>query len=74
MNKLIIELVKKAIFKLSGIRIKIKVSLGRNKYEYYEGSISKMYSNLLVVDTNKGKKTFSYSDIASKQVIISKFS
>lgn len=69
-----IELVKKDVIKYMNCRIKIKVYLGRNKYEYYEGRISKLHSNLFVVETNKGLKTFSYSDIASKQVVISKFS
>ena len=73
MNNLNIDLIKKEVSKYINDRIKIKVYLGRNKYEYYEGIIVKFHSNLFVVDTNKGVKTFSYSDIASKQVIISNF-
>lgn len=65
--------IKNKIKELIGFKIKIKVSLGRNKYEYYEGEILKMHSNLFVVDTNKGIKSFTYSDVATKGVSISKF-
>ena len=68
-----INLIKKELNSLINLKLKIKLYLGRNKYEYYEGYIKKMYPNIFVVNTNKGEKTFSYSDIASKQVMISKF-
>ena len=68
-----INLIKKELESLINIKIKIKSYLGRNKYEYYEGFIKKMYPNIFVISTNKGDKTFSYSDIASRQVMISKF-
>lgn len=68
-----INLIKKDIEEYANNKIKIKVNLGRNKHEYYEGRILKIHPNIFVVMTQKGIKTFSYSDIASKQVVISKF-
>ena len=54
-------------------KIKIKLSLGRNKYEYLYGYINHLYSNILVVSTDKGIKTISYSDIITQNVVITKF-
>lgn len=68
-----IDLIKKRIKELYDYKIKIKINLGRNKYEYLEGKIMKIHQNIFTVMTNKGLKSFSYSDIATKAVIISKF-
>ena len=54
-------------------KLKIKINLGRNKYEYLEGFIDKMHPYLFTVNTNKGIKSFSYSDIITKAVIMNKF-
>ena len=54
-------------------KLKIKVYLGRNKYEYYEGYIDKIHNNIFTLKTNKGIKSFSYSDVVTKQVILTKF-
>ena len=54
-------------------KLKIKVYIGRNKYEYYEGIIDKLYDNIFTLKTNKGIKSFSYWDIATKTIILSKF-
>lgn len=63
----------KSINELSGKKLKIKVNIGRNKYEYYEGHIKSIYSNLFTVETNKGIKTWTYSDVATKVVTLTKF-
>lgn len=68
-----IDKIKNKIENLKQEKLKIKVYLGRNKYEYYEGYIEKMYPNIVSLKTNKGIKTFSYSDIATKAVILTKF-
>ena len=68
-----IDLIKKRIKELYDYKIKIKINLGRNKYEYLEGKIMKIHQNIFTVMTNKGLKSFSNSDIATKAVIISKF-
>lgn len=68
-----INKIKNKLELLKGERLKIKIYLGRNKYEYLEGYIDNMYSNLFTIKTNKGIKSYSYSDIIIKNIIISKF-
>ena len=65
--------IKNKIIKLKNIKLKIKINLGRNKYEHLEGYIDKIHPNIFTINTNKGIKSFSYSDIATKVVMISKF-
>ena len=67
-----IDKIKNKIKELQKEKLKIKVYLGRNKYEYYELYIEKMYPNIISIKTNKGIKSFSYSDIATKAVILTK--
>ena len=55
-----INIIKKRIENLVNKRLKIKIYLGRNKYEYLEGKIEKIHQNIFTVNTNKGIRTFSY--------------
>ena len=48
-----IKKVKNDILELKDTKLKIKVNIGRNKHEYYEGIIEKLYNNLFTVKTNK---------------------
>ncbi|MBR4178109.1 MAG: Veg family protein [Bacilli bacterium] len=68
-----INIIKNRIISLKDYKLKIRINLGRNKYEYLEGKIDKIHSNLFTVTTNKGIKSFTYSDIITKAVIINKF-
>lgn len=68
-----IDNIIKKIIELEGKKLKIKVNLGRNKSEYYEGYIEKIYPNIFTIKTQTGIKSYSYSDVATKVVIISKF-
>ena len=67
-----IEKIKKKIIELKNQKLKVKVNLGRNKYEYYEGKIEKIHQNLFTVNTNKGIKSFTYADVITKMVILNK--
>lgn len=67
-----INKIKEEVINLKNDRLKIKVNIGRNKYEYYEGTIKDIHPNIFTIDTNKGLKTYSYSDYATKIVDISK--
>lgn len=67
-----IDHIKNKVKEYMGYKLRIKVSLGRNKYEYYEGYIDKMHPNVFIVKTDKGVKSFSYSDIVVKSVILTK--
>ena len=68
-----IEKIKKRIESLKDEKLKIKINLGRKKYEYLEGKVLKMHPNIFTIMTNKGIKSFSYSDVATKAIIIGKF-
>ena len=68
-----IDNIKRKINELKNYKLKVKVYIGRNKYEYYEGMINHMYPNIFTIDTNKGIKSFTYADVATKIVILSKF-
>lgn len=68
-----IDLVKKKIVELKNQKLKIKVSLGRNKYEYFEGYIDKVFPNIFTIKTENNIKSFSYSDVAIKSVTLSEF-
>lgn len=67
-----INKIKEEVINLKNDRLKIKVNIGRNKYEYYEGTIKDIHPNIFTIDTNNGLKTYSYSDYATKIVDISK--
>ena len=68
-----IDKVKNQINDLKNNKLKIKVNIGRNKYEYYEGNIKDIYPNLFTMETNNGMKSFTFSDIITKTVILSEF-
>lgn len=51
--------------------IKIKVDVGRNKYEEYEGYVDALYENIWTFKTSSDIKSFSYKDILIKSVILS---
>ncbi len=72
-NILNIDKIKNNIKNLQDNKLKIKVNIGRNKFEYFEGEIDKIYQNLFTLKTNKGLKSFTYSDVATRVVILTKF-
>ena len=67
-----IEKIKKKIIELKNQKLNVKVNLGRNKYEYYEGKIKKIHQNLFTVETDRGIKSFTYADVITKVVILTK--
>lgn len=67
-----IDKIKLKVKELLNEKLNIKVYIGRNKYEYYEGTIDKVYNNIFTIKTNKGIKSFSYADVATKIVVLSK--
>lgn len=65
-----IENVKNNIEELIGKEAIIKYSLGRNKYEKYNGIIKETYNKIFLFETNGIKKSFSYVDVLTKNVKI----
>ena len=68
-----INTAKSKIESLLNEKIKVKVYLGRNKYEYFEGYITKIHPNVFTIETDKGIKSFAYTDVLIKNIVISKF-
>ena len=65
-----INKIKEEVYKLKDKKLKIKVVMRRNKY--VEGTIKDFHSNIFTIDTNKGLRSFTYADVATKSVILSK--
>lgn len=63
-----IEKIKIMISSLKGKDVYVKVNVGRNKYEYYEGKIEDVYNNLFTVRANELVKSFTFSDVLTKDV------
>ena len=62
--------IKKNLGECLGKEVSIKYNLGRNKYESYKVRIKELYDNVFLVENNLGIKSFSYSDVVTKQVKI----
>ncbi len=62
--------VKEEIKGMIGKSVKIKVNVGRNKYEHYEGIIKSVYPSVFTIETSNFIKSFSYSDVLTKDIQI----
>lgn len=67
-----LEREKNRIKKLLNQNIRLRVNIGRNKFEYYNGIVVNMYDSVFTVDVNGIIKSFSYSDLLTKNVLIKK--
>ena len=65
-----IEKIKKDIDELLGRKVLAKVDIGRNKYEYIEGVVLNTYPFLFTIKTENEVKSFSYSDVLTKNIIL----
>lgn len=63
---------KTRIKNLLNKQVRLKVNIGRNKYEYYNGVIEGMYDSVFTVSVNGIIKSFSYADLLTKNVLIKK--
>jgi len=53
-----------------GLNVIITVKGMRNKKQIYEGKIYKLYPNIFTIMTRNGEKSFSYADVAIKDILI----
>ena len=65
-----LDIIKDNISKKIGHNVVITVKCLRNKKEIYEGKIFKLYPNIFSILTRTGEKSFSYSDVATKDILI----
>ncbi len=63
-----IQKIKSIISGLRGKDVFVKVNVGRNKYEYYEGRIENVYNNIFTVRVFELIKSFTFSDVLTKDV------
>ena len=63
--------IKKTINSLVGKPVMIKVDVGRNKIEKYQGVILRAYDHIWTFKTKTDVKSFSYTDVLINAVIIS---
>ena len=62
--------VKKDLLDHLGDVVKIKYSLGRNKYEEYEAIVKELYDYVFLLENDYGTKSFSYIDVITKTIKI----
>ncbi len=68
-----VEQTKSLIKQITGQRIKLRVNRGRNKIEFLTGAIESTYPRIFTFRSDSGTlNSFSYSDILSKQVTVTK--
>lgn len=65
-----ISSVKKDLLDHLGDIVKIKYSLGRNKYEEYEAIVKELYDYVFLLENDYGTKSFSYIDVITKTIRI----
>ena len=68
-----ISLIKTAVQKIKGEEVKVRVSLGRNKYASYKGRLTSVYPALFTVVPDgefNGKTSFSYAELLCGSVMI----
>ena len=65
-----LDVIKDKISKKIGVNVIVSVKGIRNRKIIYEGKIYKMYPNIFSIMTRTGEKTFSYADVATKDILI----
>ena len=65
-----LDIIKDKISKKIGVNVVVSVKGIRNRKIIYEGKIYKMYPNIFSIMTRTGEKTFSYADVATKDILI----
>jgi uncharacterized protein Veg len=65
-----IQKIKSEISSMKNKKVLAKIDIGRNKYEYIEGIVNGIYPFLFTIKTNSETKSFSYSDVLTKNVIL----
>lgn len=65
-----LDIIKDKISKKIGANVIVSVKGIRNRKIIYEGKIYKMYPNIFSIMTRTGEKTFSYADVATKDILI----
>ena len=65
-----IQKIRNDVYNMKNKKVLAKIDIGRNKYEYIEGVIDGIYPYLFTIKTKNETKSFSYSDILTKSIIL----
>ena len=65
-----INKIKELVEKNKGKNVEVKLNIGRNKYEYFNGVIKETYPFLFTIKKENELKSFSYSDVLKKTLIM----
>ncbi|MEG0798837.1 MAG: Veg family protein [Bacilli bacterium] len=65
-----INKIKDEVCKLLSKKVIIKVNIGRNRKEVYEGTINEVYDRIFIVINGKEKYSFSFVDILTNKISI----
>ena len=65
-----IDIVKNEINRNIGKKVKITIHGMRNKIEFYEGNIYRIYPNIFTISSQYGEKSFTYRDVITKDITI----
>lgn len=65
-----LDSIKNMLSNKVGLNVIITVKGMRNKKQIYEGKIYKLYPNIFTIMTRNGEKSFSYADVAIKDILI----
>lgn len=68
-----IDFVKEKIKNNIGKKVRVTVYGLRNKINYYEGYIYKLYPNIFTIKINDDEKSFAYRDIITKDISLKYF-
>lgn len=65
------HVIRESLRSKKGARVKVKVYGMRNKTDSFIGTIEEIYPEIFTIKTNNLTKSFSYSELISKEVDIS---
>ena len=65
-----IDFLKKELSSKIGKAVLITVYGMRNRTDYYEGNIYKIYQNIFTIKYNNEEKSFAYRDIITKDISV----
>lgn len=63
-----IDMIRQNISENVGNKVKVKFNAGRNKIEEFEGIVKELYKFIFILETEKERKSFTYSDVLTKTV------
>lgn len=67
-----LDTVKEEIKSLINKNVRITVYGMRNKIDFFEGNIYKIYPNIFTILYNGEEKSFAYRDIVTKDIVVKK--